>query len=378
MDRESERLVAPQAPFTSVVAGPVSSVTIPGLMTSEVVGALSFYSRVIKIPVNPSKDYDTGLHRAKSLSANFRIAEDSQQTFRLPLASFKRRNEFRRYFHDQVNLAVALAWPGIDNSWIGEFVHVARQVGAKSVVLVVDHPSWEQGGLSLGREVADSDLVLVGDIMTATLLSVKLGTQRPVIEVHRALSLTGRSAGSWRKRLTTFLPKDDEQALLGVLRAFDAIPMDWIEGYDLRVIMRYSGRKVPDRLAASYHRDHVELIGEDFSSLDVRNIVAESSAMSVADPAVDSRVFAAAVDSGVATVVLAGDMVTDVGRGYVGGLLADVKRPTSIYVAHNHALRLSGLHFPSPESWFDLASRLCAVVNPNDDRSLEAVTPRLS
>ena len=378
MDREFNLLVAPQVTFTSVVAGPVSNVTIPGLMTAEVVGALASYSRVTEVPVNPSKDYDTGLHRARSLSANFRSAEDSQRTIRLPLAATKRRNEFRQYFEDEVDLAVALAWPGIDNSWIGEFVHVARQARAKSVVLVVDHPSSEQGALSLAREVANSDLVLVGDVMTATMLSVKLGTRRPVIEVHRALSLTGRNVGSRRKRMTTFLPRDDGQALIGVLRAFDAIPMDWIENYDLRVIMRYSGRKIPDHLAASYHRNHVELIGEDFSSLDVRKIVAESSAMSVADPAVDSRVFAAAVDLGVATVVLAGDMVTDVGRGYVGGLLADVKRPTSIYIAHNHALRLSGLRFPSPESWSDLASRFCAVVKSDDYRSLEAVTPRLS
>lgn len=378
MDQSIERVAVPQLSFASVVAGPVSSVTIPGLMTSEVVGALSSYSRVITIPVNPSKDYDTGLHRAKSLSANFRVAEEAQPTTRLPLASFKRRSEFRRYLTEQVSLAVALAWPGIDNTWIGEFVHVARQMGAKSVVLVVDHPSSENGALSLGREVADCDLVLVGDIMTATLLSVKLGSERPVIEVHRALSLTGRSVDSSRKRLTTFLPKDDEQSLLQVLRAFDAIPADWIDDCDLQVIMRYSGRNATDRIAASYHRDHVVLTGEDFSSLDVRNIVAESSAMSVADPAVDSRVFAAAVDSGVATVVLAGDMITEVGRGYVGGLLADVKRPTSIYVAHNHALRLSGLRFPSPDSWFDLASRLSAVANSNDNRSLEAVTSRLS
>ena len=373
-----ERMMDSRSPFTSVVAGPVSSVTIPGLMTSEVASALGSFSRVITVPVNPSKDYDTGLHRAKSLSANFRHADESQRVFRLPLAAFQRRHEFRRYFQDQVKLAVALAWPGIDNSWIGEFVHVARQVGAQSVVLVVDHPSALQGAPSIAREVAGCDLVLVGDIMSATLLSAHLGTQRPVIEVHSALSLTGRSVGNSRKRLTTFLPKDDEQALLGVLRAFDAIPSDWIDEYDLRVIMRYSGRRVPDHVAASYHRDHVELIGEDFSSLDVRDIVSDSSAMSVADPALDSRVFAAAVDSGVATVVLAGDMVTDVGRGYVGGLLADVNRPTSIYVAHNHALRLSSLRFPSPESWFDLATRLCSAASPNGDRPLKAVAPRFS
>jgi hypothetical protein len=51
-------------------------------------------------------------------------------------------------------------------------------------------------------------------------------------------------------------------------------------------------------------------------------------------------------------------MVTDVGRGYVGGLIADIRRPTSVHVAHNHALRLAELRFPSPHAWFELANRL--------------------
>ncbi len=148
------------------------------------------------------------------------------------------------------------------------------------------------------------------------------------------------------KRLTTFLPKDDERSLISILTAFDATPTNLIDNYDLRVIMRYSGRAVPDHVAASHHSDHVQLIGEDFSSLDMLKIASDSSAISVADPAFDSRAYATAVNAGVATVVLAGDMVTDVGEGYVGGLLADIKRPTSVYVAHNHALDC--LNFASP------------------------------
>ena len=350
-----------------VVAGPSSSVTIPGLMTDEVVGVLATHAQVIKVAVNSSKDYDSGLNRAKSLSANFRRGDVAARTFRTPLLTRQRRQEFRQYFRDRVELAVALAWPGIDNSWIGEFVHVARQAGARTVVLVVTHPSASGGATSIARELADSDLVLVGDIMEATLLSANLGTRRPVIEVHRALSLTGRSVGNEHKRLTTFLPKDAEQSLLNVLTAFDAIPTDWISDYDLRIIMRYSGRNVPNHVAASYHSDHVQLIGEDFSSLDMQQIATDSSALSVADPAFDSRAYATAVDAGVATVVLAGDMVTDVGRGYVGGLLADINRPTSVYVAHNHALRLSELRFPSPEAWFDLATRLGAIISESSD-----------
>lgn len=368
IEQETERsLMSSRGLSSVVVAGPSSNVTIPGLMTDEVVGVLAAHAQVIKVAVNPSKDYDSGLHRAKSLSANFRPGDVATRTFRAPLVARQRRQEFRRYFKESVELAVALAWPGIDNSWIGEFVHVARQAGARTVVLVVTHPSSGRGATSIARELTESDLVLVGDIMEAMMLSSALGSKRPVIEMHRALSLTGRDVGNEYQRLSTFLPKDAEQSLLNVLTAFDAIPTDWINNYDLRIVMRYSGRTIPDHVAASYHSDHVQLIGEDFSSVDMHQIAKDSSAISVADPAFDSRAYATAVHAGVATVVLAGDMVTDVGRGYVGGLLADINRPTSVYVAHNHALRLSELRFPSPAAWFELAARLEAVVGDTSD-----------
>lgn len=343
----------------AVVAGPSSTVTLPGLMTAEVVGALTSHAEVTRIAVDLGKDFNIGLHRAASLSATFLRSEGAVRTMRAPLVARQRRQEFRQYFDGEVDLAVALAWPGLDNSWIGEFIHVARRAGATAVVLMVTHPTAGQNtASSLAREVAQADLVLVGDIIDATILSATLGTFRPVIEVHRALSLTGRSVDQHHKRLTTFLPKDDERALVSVLAAFDAIPSDWIENYDLRVIMRYSGRDIPDHVAASYHSSHMQLIGEDFSSVDMLQIAADSSAMSVGDPAFDSRAYATAVDAGVATVVLANDMVTDVGRGYVGGLIADIRRPTSVHVAHNHALRLAELRFPSPHAWFELANRL--------------------
>ena len=354
---------ASRAAAAALVVGPSSSVTVPGLMTSEVAGALSALMSVTRVAVDLGKDYNSGLHRATALSATYHRSEGITRSLRSPLVSRQRRQEFRQYFNSQIDVAVALAWPGLDNSWIGEFVYVANQAGATTVVLMVTHPTaGENCASALAREVAKADLVLVGDIIDATILAATLGTTRPVIEVQRALSLTGRNVDFEHKRLTTFLPRDDEQSLVSVLAAFDAIPSDWIEDYDLRVIMRYSGRAVPDHVAASYHSDHVQLIGEDFSSIDMRQIAGDSSAMSVADPAFDSRAYATAVDAGVATVVMANDMVTDVGRGYVGGLLADINRPTSVHVAHNHALRLSELRFPSPEAWFELAARLKAVL----------------
>ncbi len=358
--QSSER---PNGELRVVVAGPSSNVTIPGLMTAEVVGALTTKARVTKVPVNPNKDFDSGLHRAKSLSAMFRSIDEPEGAARIFPRVRQRQQSFRQHFNNGADMAVALAWPGLSNSWIGEFVDAARQVGAQTVVLIVSHPSQSSGAASIAREVANSDLVLVGDIIDATLLSAALGTNRPVIEVHRSLSLTGRNVERRTKRLTTFLPKDDEQALLSVLTAFDAIPTDWVEDYDLRVIMRYSGQAIPDRVAASHHADRVSLIGESFSGLDMHQLATESSAISVTDPEFDSRAFATAVEEGVATVVLASGMSTGVGEGYVGGLLADINRPTSVFVAHNHALRLSDLRFPGPQAWFELAERLLAEVD---------------
>ncbi|MBW4077361.1 MAG: hypothetical protein HIU84_02365 [Acidobacteria bacterium] len=347
--------------FHAVVAGPSSSITIPGLMTAEVVGALGLYARVTKVAVDPSKDYDSGLHLAKSLSSLYHV-DEANHSFRNSRLSSQRRVEFRRYFKEPAQLAVALAWPGLDNAWIGEFVEVAHECGARVVVMVVTHPSTNDGAFSVAKEVADADLVLVGDIMDATLLSASMGKTRPVIEVQRALSLTGRSARGARKELSTFLPKDDERGLLSVLTAFDANPSEWIQNYKLRVIMRYTARSIPDHIAASYFADRVELIGEDFSALDMQQLVSNSSTVSIADPAIDSRALATAVETGISTVVLTGGITWDVGRGYVGGFLADINRPTSIYVAQNHALRLSELRFPSPGDWLDLAARLDAVV----------------
>jgi hypothetical protein len=343
----------------AVVAGPSSSITIPGLITSEVVGALSSYATITRVAVDLGKDFNAGLHRATALASTFERNLNVVRNLQAPQTARQRRQEFRDFFRGRVNLAVALAWPGLDNSWIGDYVNVAKEAEVSTAVLMVTHPTASRNVTSLlAREFAQADLVMVGDVIDATILNAAYGSTRPAIEVHPAMSLNGRTVDQEVKRLTTFLPKDDEQALVSVLAAFDAIPADWIDNYDLRVIMRYSGRDVQEHVAASYHSAHVQLIGEDFSSLDLSQLASESSALSVADPAYDSRAFAIAMEAGVATVVLANDMITDVGRGYIGGLLADLNRPTSVHVAHSHALRLSELHFPTPLAWFDLAVRL--------------------
>ena len=57
-------------------------------------------------------------------------------------------------------------------------------------------------------------------------------------------------------------------------------------------------------------------------------------------------------------MVLSTSDLPEVGRGYVGGLLADVSHPASVHVALAHALRLAELGFPEPDSWEELAVRL--------------------
>ena len=94
---------------------------------------------------------------------------------------------------------------------------------------------------------------------------------------------------------------------------------------------------------------------------DLGKMSPETSALIIADPAVDSRAYSIAVDCGVAVVVLAASQLPLVGHGYVGALLADANRPVSVHVALSHALRLAELHFPRPDAWNTLVERLLDV-----------------
>jgi len=123
-------------------------------------------------------------------------------------------------------------------------------------------------------------------------------------------------------------------------------------------VMRHAGQVFPEMVANSYHADHVRLIGEDLTKASLDDLCASSSVLGVADPTADSRAFSAAIDFGIATVVLSSSAVPEVGKGYVGGLLADLGHPASVHVALRHALRLAELSFPNPEAWDELAARL--------------------
>jgi hypothetical protein len=343
-----------------VVAGPGSSFTVPGLIVSEIVQALAKTTPVTRIEVDVNSDTLRGLHRAPSLSAAHEPGEsDRYNTHRAPASARQRAQFFRSIIGQDVGTVVAYAWPGIDNSWIKQFVSFGRAAGAFTIVACASLPQPSHAkASSLGGIIASADLVLVGDEEQALELRKVFGRWGPDIECHPALSLDGRNGRQSRFEITAFLPKDGIASLKTVLSAFDAIPEAWIHDYKLHVVMRYDDPRVSSLIAGGYHGHHVELIGDPMTTSELEGMVSTSSVISIANPEVDSRVFSTAMTSGIGTVVMGDVHMPKVGRGYVGGLLADVTSPASLHVALSHALRLGDLRFPSPLSWDGLAQRL--------------------
>ena len=356
-----------------VVAGPGRATTIPGIIVSEIVHAVSLTAPVARIEVDLGLDYTVGLHRAPSLAVAHRADDATPVTSRrAPDSARFRAQAFRDWLGPDVKTAIAYAWPGIDNSWIKPFVQIARSAGITSVVAIASLPRTTLvRPSSLADTVARADLVLVGDEADAIGLSRVLGHSGPVVEAHEALSLSSRDGRGSGHQITAFLRRGSTSTLSSLLAAFDAIPEAWIDEYHLQVVMRHAGQIFPEMIANSYHGDHVRLIGEDLSRTSLEDLCAASSVLGVADPTVDSRAFSAAMDFGIATVVLSSSTVPEVGKGYVGGLLADLAHPASVHVALRHALRLAELSFPSPDAWDELALRL------SDPRRVTAPASRL-
>jgi len=350
-----------------VVAGPGSSLTIPGIVVGEIVRALTAHARVTRLEVDVAVDALAGLHRAPSLAAAHDArANDNLLNYRAPDNARLRTQMFRQLINRDVTVAVAYAWPGIDNDWIRQFLQAARSARVTSVVLCASLPTSTTNPSAVG-ELAEimsgANRVVVGEDSDAAELAALYGSRSPLVEAHPALSLRGRNERSASRRITAFLPRDNAETLTSMLSAFDAIPEAWIPNYHLNIVMRYEGEKLPDMVAASYHADYVELMGEDISGSDLDALASGSSALSVAEPLSDSRAFSTAIGAGVATVVVTNASTLAVGRGYVGGFLASSRHPASVHVALHHALRLDGLRFPNPAAWQQLALRL----NPPHD-----------
>lgn len=347
----------------TVVAGPGSAHTIPGVIVSEIVRALSKYSPVTRIEVDVDANYMTGLHRALSLATVHEADdEDTVVRHRAPDNPRLRSRAFQALIQPDTAVAIAYAWPGIDNDWIRQFLQIANARGAFTIVACASLPNSGKNKVSaLAEVVSRADRVYIGEIADATILASIFGSLGPVVEAHPALSLRGRAGRSGDRHITAFLPKDSKDTLATLLAAFDAIPEAWIPDYRLHVVMRYSEDSILDLVEDSYHSDYVRVTGGDLSLSDLENVISTSSALGVAEPAPDSRAFSSAVNTGIATVVLSPSPLVTVGRGYVGGLLADSRRPASVHVALNHALRLEELRFPSPRAWDRLAQRLSPV-----------------
>ncbi|MGD0053901.1 MAG: hypothetical protein ABSC34_00490 [Acidimicrobiales bacterium] len=374
----SERIdaIKPKGTRTAmVVAGPGSSLTIPGIIVSQIVQAVAQIAPVTRIEVDLGSDHMAGLHRAPSLAAAHDVTKNHHTArLRAPNNVRFRAQAFREWIGIDTRTAVAYAWPGMDNRWIKQFLQVAQLSGASTIVVCQSRPNSSRSKLlSLVDVVHQAGAVIVGDADDAQQLSLNLGASGPTVQTHRALSLGGRSSRKAVHQITAFLPKNNAGMLANLLAAFDGISDAWVANLRLQVVMRYTGRVIPDLVERSYHAEHVRLVGEDISSIDLEQLCATSSALIVADPALDSRAFSTAVDSGVATVVLATLEPPKVGRGYVGGLLADHDRPASINVALSHALRLADLRFPDPQAWVELAQRLCA--GSIDERLVGAYEP---
>ena len=340
-----------------VVAGPSSTLTVPGNMVSQIVSALADRAPVARIEVNSSTDFDAGLHRVPSLAA----AHDWARLLEIPSHEAPdsprlRARAFREWVDDDVELAVAFLWPGLDASWARSFFQAANRSGAYAVALCASLPRRGSSSVTnLAGALAQADRIVVGDDADRLSLQAALGRYGPPVLAHPALRLTGRPTSDEVQLITAFLPRDDERSLRVLLAAFDAIPDAWVSGYRLRVVMRHEVADVAALVGESHHTAHVEVVGETLDDDAVRALNEESSAIILADPAVDSRAFSLAIHCGVATVVLTSAEVPDVGTGYVGGLLADQELPVSVHVALHHALRLAGLLFPSPAAWEDLA-----------------------
>jgi hypothetical protein len=209
-----------------VVAGPSSSLTIPGIIVSQIVQAISERNSVLRIEVDSATDFDAGLHRSPSLAAAHHSAVPGNiVSYAAPGNSRLRAQAFEEWIPRDARAAIAFAWPGLDNSWIGQFLASAKVAGTPSMVVCVSLPKSNQAKVvALAEAMSEAELVLVGNATEADALSKAFGTAGPVVETHRALSLQGRAERSSIHQITAFLQRDNYQTLATLLTAYDAIP----------------------------------------------------------------------------------------------------------------------------------------------------------
>ena len=217
-----------------VVAGPGTSRTIPSIIVSEIIRAISKYAHVTRIEVDVASDNMSGLHRAPSLAAAHDVELGSNvESHRAPNNARLRAQAFRALIHSNTATAIAYAWPGINNDWIRQYLQIANAAGASTIVLCESLPKSHPAKVgALAEVMSRADRIYVGHVDDANELHAIFGSLGPIIDVHPALSLRGRHEHSGDRQITTFLPRDDEEALTTVLAAFDAIPEAWTRTID--------------------------------------------------------------------------------------------------------------------------------------------------
>ncbi len=344
----------------AIVAGPGLALTIPGVIVTELVRALSRRAMVTRIEVDLSEQELTGLHRAPSLASVQR--DDSQDrvvTLRAPVRAKDRARALREWVDDTADVLIAYVWPGLDNDWLDDLLEVGRFRRVPTVVLCASLPGVRTSDLAaLCSRAYGADQVFVGRAEDARTLRSLMGARGPRVGVHPTLALTGRQSDDGDGVITAFLPRDNVAALTTVLTAFDAVPDEWIDDRRLRVVMRHRGHEVEEAVGASHHAAQVELIDEEMTESDLLEVVGSSAATGIADPTDASRALDVTMDRGVATVAMVSSPALALRRGYAGGLVASLARPASVHVAFSHALRLASLRFPGPDDWDALVGRL--------------------
>jgi len=189
--------------------GPSSSLTIPGIIVSQIVHAISENHSVMNIEVDSSSDFDAGLHRTPSLAVAHRTEKSGNVvSYVAPTHPRLRAQAFKGWIPSSARAAIAFAWPGLDNGWISQFLHAAHSNNTPTMVVCVSLPrSNHDKVIALADVMIGADLVLVGNTQEADALKKIFSRSGPVVEMHPALSLQGRAERASIHQITAFLPK---------------------------------------------------------------------------------------------------------------------------------------------------------------------------
>ena len=346
---------APSPKVTLVVAGPGSSVTLPGVLVSEIAQSLADSYEVRRLEMDATQTFGLGLDRAPSLRSIQSVEFD---VVRVP-AVLPRRARLRMIEQSLVGVSavVTVLWPGIDPTSMAMLGREARLRGIPVAVLLA-----RVDGATAIRDIAAKDLegvdlVLTGDTADVTVLKGIV----PAVRAHPALNFAPRPTRAVDV-IVAFIPPEGEDVLRSVVTAFDAIPEAWIERYRLHVITRLPATSLGPIVDASFYREAIELTNSVLDDEQVGDVCSRAAAVMIADPIYESRAFTTSAAAGLPVVLVSSDSLPNVPSGYLGTLVARAGRPVSIHVAMTHALRLAHVAIPNYAGWRGLLDELAMDV----------------